>query len=43
MLKNKKTFYWPLENDKKLIIEEEEPLKPLKEFKEIIKQEENLD
>jgi len=42
MLKNKKTFYWPLENDKK-IIEEEEPLKPLKEFKELIKQEENLD
>jgi len=43
MIKPKRVFFWPIENnDKKIIIEEEE-IKPLKDFKHIIKQEENLD
>jgi len=40
MLKSKKVYYWPIENNKKVILEPEKP-KP-KEFKFLIKQEEIL-
>jgi hypothetical protein len=41
MFKSKKVYFWPLPNNKKILIVEEEVKK--KEFKNIIKQEENLD
>jgi hypothetical protein len=42
MFKRKKVYFWPLPNNKKVIVVEEPEVKK-KEFKNIIKQEENLD
>jgi hypothetical protein len=41
MYKSKQVYYWPVDNKKKVIVEEVQ--KPVKEFKNIIKKEENLE
>jgi hypothetical protein len=41
MIRPRRIYFWPIEDNKKII--EEEEIKPLKEFKNIIKHEENLD
>lgn len=43
MYKNKQVYYWPVENKKKIIVEEVTKPEPVKEFKNIIKKEENLE
>jgi len=43
MLRSKRIYYWPLEDKKKIIIEDEPEIKLIKDFKNVIKQEENLD
>jgi hypothetical protein len=42
MFKRKQVYFWPLPNNKKVIVEENEK-KSIDKFKNIIKQEENLD
>lgn len=44
MFKRKHVYFWPLPNNKKIIIEEEvKKPESNKDYKNIIKQEENLD
>jgi hypothetical protein len=43
MFKRKQVYFWPLPDNKKIIEEEEKKPVEGKEFKNIIKQEENLD
>jgi len=44
MIKTKQLYYWPIASNKKIIVQEVEETKvPKKEFKNIIKKEENLD
>jgi hypothetical protein len=45
MFKRKQAYFWALPNNKKIIVEEDCKKNdiPTKEFKNIIKQEENLD
>jgi hypothetical protein len=42
MFKRKQVYFWPLPNNKKVLVEENEKKTPMG-FKNIIKQEENLD